>query len=212
MRRPLLFACVCVVAVIYLCMCVFNPPPWDVSGVPAEDEYVTVTGQIYKKECRESYGEKQIIFYLQNVTFSGQSSDRFFQKNIRCELQQNMDVPLGSFVIAKGKWKTYQKATNPGEFDAAVYYGVQNICGRITAAEITHRGQSYWYLRERLYELKEIFRKRLLEGFGDADGGVVIKMLLGDGSLMDSQIKALYRENGIVHVLSISGVKTLLLA
>ena len=206
MRRPLLFACVCAVAVIYLYMCVFNPPPWDTSGIPAEEEYITATGQIYKKESRESYGEEQIIYYLQNVTFHGLTSDQSFQKNIRCELQQNIDIPLGTRIIVRGCWKSYQQAKNPGEFDAATHYGVQNICGRITEAEVTHMGRSYWRLREALYELKELFVTRLLMGFGEEDGGILIKMLLGDGTLLDSEIKTMYQENGIVHILSISGL------
>ncbi|MBQ7918721.1 MAG: DNA internalization-related competence protein ComEC/Rec2 [Lachnospiraceae bacterium] len=206
MRRPLLFGCVCVVAVIYLYMCMFNPPPWDASGLPAEEEYVTVTGQIYKKESRESYGKKQIIYYLQDISFHGLDEEPLSPKKIRCELQQNTDIPLGTKVIVQGCFRSYQQATNPGEFDAATYYGVQNIVGRITGAEVTHVGQDYWRLREALYELKELFASRLVNGFGEEDGGILVKMLLGDGSLLDSEIKTLYQENGIVHILSISGM------
>lgn len=199
MRRPLLFVCVCVVAVIYLYMCVFNPPPWKESGLPAEEEYVTVTGQIYKKE-------NQIIYYLQNISFDDSATESLSGKNIRCELQQNMDIPLGTQVMVQGYFKYYRSATNPGEFDAAVYYGVQNICGEITEGEITHTGKNYWRLQEWLDELKQVFSHRLLSAFGEEDGGIVIKMLLGDGSLLDREIKTLYQENGIAHILSISGL------
>ncbi len=199
MRRPLLFVCVCVVAVIYLYMCVFSPPPWKESGLPAEEEYVTVTGQIYKKE-------NQIVYYLQNISFDDSETESLSEKNIRCELQQNMDIPLGTQVMVQGYFKHYRSATNPGEFDAAVYYGVQNICGKITDGEITHAGQNYCRLRERLDKLKDVFSTRLLSAFGEEDGGILIKMLLGDGSLLDSKIKSLYQENGIVHILSISGL------
>lgn len=206
MRRPLLFVCVCVVAVIYLYMCIFNPPPWDNPLQALEGDSVTVTGQIYKKESRISYGEEQIILYLQNINFQGQSSDLNSDINVRCELQQNVNVPLGSFVIVQGTWKCYAQATNPGEFDAAVYYGIENICGRIIGAQVSHAGQNHWKIREALFQLKALFIKRLIAGFGQEDGGILIKMLLGDGSFLDNEIKTLYQSNGIVHVLSISGL------
>ncbi len=206
MRRPLLFACVCVVAVIYVYMCICNPPPWDTPGVPGEGEEVTVTGQIYKKESRESYGEKQIIYYLQNITFQGRSSDRIFPYNIRCELQQNTEIPLGTYIKVQGCFQFFKQATNPGEFDAATYYRIQNLCGRIISGEVLYVGSGYWGVREELYQLKMLFAQRLFRGFGEEDGGILIKMLLGDGSLLDKEIKTMYQENGIVHILSISGL------
>ncbi|MBQ8821688.1 MAG: DNA internalization-related competence protein ComEC/Rec2 [Lachnospiraceae bacterium] len=199
MRRPLLFACVCVTAVIYLYMCIVNPPPWDVTDIPQAGEYVTVTGQIYKKE-------NQNIYYLQDISIQGHSRSPSIQNNIRCELQQHMDLPLGTLVRLEGTFQPYESAGNPGEFDAAVYYGIQDICGRIKGGQITHAGQSYWPLRQWLYETRELFAKRLVDAFGEEDGGILVKMLLGDGSLLSSEIKTLYQENGIVHVLSISGL------
>lgn len=199
MRRPLLFACVCVTAVIYLYMCVFNPPPWDVRGIPEAGEYVTVTGQIYQKES-------QNIYYLQKISFADSSSAPISSNKIRCELQQNVEIPLGTYVKIEGCFRPYETAGNPGEFDAAVYYGTQKICGRITEGEITHRGERYWQLRQWLYERKLLFTARLMEAFGAEDGGILVKMLLGDGSLLDSDIKEMYQANGIVHILSISGL------
>ncbi len=199
MRRPLLFACVCVTAVIYLYMCVFNPPPWDVAGIPEAGEYVTITGQIYKKE-------NQNIYYLQNISFVNDSKAHSLQSNIRCELQQHTDISLGTCVIVEGIFQPYEPASNPGEFDASVYYGALGICGRIREGEVTFAGQSYWPLRQWLYELKTLFTERLMNAFGAEDGGILVKMLLGDGTLLDSEVKAMYQENGIVHVLSISGL------
>lgn len=199
MRRPLLFACVCVSAVIYLYMCVFNPPPWDVEYIPGAGEYTVVTGQVYKKE-------NQNIYYLQNISFEGISYAQPSQSNIRCELQQYTDLSLGTLVRVEGFLGSYTCATNPGEFDASVYYGIQDICGRIREGRVTHAGEKYWPVRQWLQEGKEIFTARLVKAFGAEDGGILVKMLLGDGTFLEGEIKALYQENGIVHILSISGL------
>lgn len=199
MRRPLLFACVCVSAVIYLYMCVFNPPPWDVKDIPGAGEYTAVTGQVYKKE-------NQNIYYLQNISFEGISYARPSQSNIRCELQQYTDIPLGTSVRVEGCFWPYGSSSNPGEFDASVYYGIQDICGRIREGRVTHAGEKYWPVRQWLQKGKELFTARLVDAFGAENGGILVKMLLGDGTLLDGDIKALYQENGIVHILSISGL------
>ena len=50
--------------------------------------------------------------------------------------------------------------------------------------------------------MKKIYRKYL----NPKDAGVVTAMLLGDRSALDSEIKELYQQNGIGHILAISGL------
>ena len=42
----------------------------------------------------------------------------------------------------------------------------------------------------------------------EREAGTVSAMLLGDKSMLDEEVKELYRENGMSHLLAISGVKT----
>lgn len=226
MRRPLLCGCVCLFVLISLWLQVTNPPPWDVDNTGWEGKEVSLKGQVYQKEYRNSYGEEKLVIYLSSVYYSKEATASVFQSSmfseklskmnpterIICEINLNSlaevgHVPaLGSKVIVKGKWKRFQHATNPGEFDAANYYAMEGICARIQDAQLLGCGNTYWLIRESLFGVRQYLLKNLYSTFPQKDAAILAKMLLGDGSGLDPEIRELYQSNGIVHILSISGL------
>ena len=106
----------------------------------------------------------------------------------------------------QGTFKVFANATNPGEFDAAEYYGTLGLDGRLTEVKVIENSEDYSVLQESLFWLRKYYRDRLFTIFPEKEASIMSAMLLGDKSELDSETKRLYQENGIIHILSISGL------
>ncbi len=127
-------------------------------------------------------------------------------ENIICETDSAAEIPLGSLVAAEGRFSPYSRATNPGEFDAAVYYRTLEVGGKLRKAAILAQGEEYWHVREGLYRLKIYFKERIYRIFPEKEAAVMSALLLGDKSELDGDLKELYKRNGVLHILSISSL------
>lgn len=174
---------------------------------------LTITGQVYQKD--------ETNIYLKSVILSGSSLARSdalgqsaadsrqeipVQENIICEMEDASGIPLGSYVAAAGQFSPYSHATNPGEFDAAVYYRTLEVGGKLRKAVLLAKGEESWRVREGLYQLKCYFKDRLYRIFPEKEAAVMSALLLGDKSELDGELKELYKRNGILHILSISSL------
>lgn len=211
MKRPLFFGCICLVAIIALWTYCFDPPPF-YGNLPIEEQaQITLQGQVYEKEKRSYYGTEMTILYLKSIAIidsdTSQVSKLNSQYKIICELEKGQQEPdLGRILQISGNWRYYEGASNPGEFDAADYYGVQNIIGKLEKGRLEKSGDSYWHIREGLYRLREICTQRLYQALPEDKASVLAKMLLGVENTLNAETKELYQRNGIVHILSISGL------
>ncbi len=229
MRRPLLFLCVCLFVLSALGMQITNAPPWDSELAVTTGEKILVVGQVYEKEYRAKAGEEIILFYLKLFDYSKEvnaSNQKFYQQinqnefqyktKIICEVSVN-DLPtlgkesvyvpkLGETIVFTGSWQEFSHATNPGEFDTANYYAVEGISGKIKPDSFLSSNRKEWHLREMIFRIRQKLLANLYGAFEQEDAAILAKMLLGDGSGLDKEIRDLYQNNGIVHILSISGL------
>lgn len=204
MRRPLMAVCMCLVAVVAIWLIMGNPGGENASP-PEVNEWdgstVTVTGHVYRKDTK--------YFYLDSVLLqnSAASQQQIFSLNENLICEYDEDAPtIGSMVEVRGIFQCFQNATNPGEFDSAAYYHSIGICGKLQEVTLIDRGKDCSVLQETLFNLQQYFRKRLYQVFPGKEASVMAAMLLGDKSDLDSEIKDLYQDNGIIHILSISGL------
>lgn len=129
------------------------------------------------------------------------------KKRIICKMKEGEALPrAGSSVRVSGKAGAFLEATNPGEFDARAYYEGQGICLTLKETVILAESREYDRAEEFLTRLR--FRTA---GFyrivlGEENGAIASAMVLGIKKDMDAQIKALYQDAGIAHVLAISGL------
>ena len=172
------------------------------------DSEVTVTGQVYQKDESNIYLKS--VIYVRSNAFGLSAADSQqeipIQDNLICAMEDTSDIPLGSMVAVSGRFQPCSQATNPGEFDAAVYYRSIGIGGRVSKAVLLGAGESFWPVRERLYRLKIYFKERLYRIFPEKEAAVMSALLLGDKSELDGELKDLYKRNGILHILSISSL------
>nr|WP_304578807.1 ComEC/Rec2 family competence protein [uncultured Acetatifactor sp.] len=212
MKRPLFLAALFLVVIAALRLGAGGAedvPPGYVSAKELEAaQELLIAGQVYQKDETSIY-LKSVVIYDSNAL--GQSAGGSGQgipctENFICEMQGEADIPLGRTVAVQGIFAPYSHATNPGEFDAAVYYRTLSIGGKLRKAQMKACGEDRWPVRNGLYELKCLLKERLYRIFPEKEAAVMSALLLGDKKDLDSELKDLYKRNGILHILSISSL------
>lgn len=224
MKRPLLAVCLaiaCVIAFGYW----FDPPPLQ-DKVPAGTEELIIYGRVDRKENRVSYGKEQLILYLSDyLLYSSDSwpdlhllqakSTNQKENQIMCYIPcENLqweegsyrEPKIGAFVLVQGWPQEFHRPTNPGEFDSRLYYAALGIDFSVKKGKVLWEGDSYHPFKEGLWQLRCYWQERL-DKVLPADGASVMKtMLLGEKGALDGELKSLYQDGGIAHILAISGL------
>ncbi|MDD6812243.1 MAG: ComEC/Rec2 family competence protein, partial [Lachnospiraceae bacterium] len=226
MRRPVCMIGLAFVIVILLYRH-FNPYSRTFYGM-YDGSTVTVTGQVDKKEYRISNEQEVLVLYLKEVQLLDSSKANSTNTDLKeenlenntlngkeptteitgviCYMQEKKEPKTGSIVCIKGKFREFSKATNPGEFDAAAYYQILNLQGRLQNGILIQESAEHDLFRERLYEWKQYMAGLLELCFAKKEASVMKAMLLGEKSQLDEEVKTLYQVNGVIHILSISGL------
>lgn len=157
---------------------------------------VQITGQVYQIEVRESY---QILYLILSKKTS----------RILVYDDAKQPVQIGNKVNVKGELSLFEEARNPGNFNQKFYYEKQKIGAFLWAEALRVTDRESNPLKQGLYELRQKWKRILIDAAGEEDGGALAAILLGEKQGMDREIRELYQVNGIAHVLAVSGVKTL---
>ncbi len=100
-----------------------------------------------------------------------------------------------------------ERLTSGYLFDGASYYRGKGVFLRIFDGEVTaHVPKVHHTLRSLLYEWRMTMSERILEYTGERSGPMLIGMLFGDTSGMDSASQTAMYRMGIGHVLAVSGL------
>ena len=137
-----------------------------------------------------------------------------------CNLYNDVDIDLselskilyGRKISCTGSFEAFEGELNPGQFDADAYYKNEGYTGILNAKDIrlVKEEESFSpdiYLHRLNLAISDKYKKIL----GDKNAGSLSAMVLGDKRGLDEEIKELYQENSISHLLSISGLHISLL-
>ena len=216
MRRPVCLIGLAFVVIIRLYLYFIPLPLTDLTEI--DRNVVVLTGQVDKKEYRISKEQKVPVIYLKNVqilnpqTENMQSDDNAQAsvlaqvEGVICYLEDGEEPKIGSYVRMQGKLRTYSEATNPGELDARRYYQILNIQASLQQAKVVKESTSYSKFREKLMYIKTYLADLIDVSYEERDASIMKAMLLGEKSGLDEETKQLYQLNGIIHILSISGL------
>lgn len=119
-------------------------------------------------------------------------------------------LPEAGKVVLQGKLETLTSLRNPGCFDAASYNEVQNIGGLLTQAQLVQSDNSI-SIRQQLELWNMELCSRMERVAGKELGSILSSMVLGGTSKLDEETRELFTDNGIAHLLSVSGTHLLLL-
>ena len=123
-----------------------------------------------------------------------------------CYMDEQELPHMGSLVVMQGDYRAFTHATNPGEFDAADYYQIMEQQGRLTDCRILAQSSAYSTFQDALYRVRGYLSLLADACFDEEDASVIKAMLLGEKGTLDAELKELYRQNGIIHILAISGL------
>ncbi|MDE5589355.1 MAG: DNA internalization-related competence protein ComEC/Rec2 [Acetatifactor sp.] len=220
MKRPLFAVAVAVVAVVWAGLAAGwydDPPPEWTDRLNVEQnapgQYTSeqsaswyVTGQVCRKENDK--------IWLQSVIINDSIP---YEEKLICELTDGGtgislgsislgSISLGSRVTVSGIFAPFSVAANPGEFDTAAYYRSLGAGGRLRKVSVLRQSEECWKVKEALYQAKLYLKERLYRVFPEREATVMCALLLGEKGDTDSDLKELYKRNGILHILSISSL------
>lgn len=194
MKRPLCMFSLVFIAAVFLMLKLFPIPLY--KDKEADKSMLEITGQVYAKEQK---GDTNVI-YLKS------KSDRLI-----CYMEGSYMPRMGSYVTIKGKYKGFSTASNPGQFNQKKYYQILNLNFSILNANIIQETKEYNRFKEAIYKIRRTWANSYERCMHTKEAGVLKAMILGDKSELDADLKNLYKQAGISHILAISGVKTLCL-
>lgn len=209
-RRPLGFCCLAVTAFLFVLVHIKPVPFTDYSGFQKKN--VIVMGRVYRKEVKEQKAEETLVLYLK--LFSPGKDDVMQAadtappgERVICYLRAGEQEPeIGSVVQLEGKIACFERASNPGQFDAYSYYQISGISYRLNRAQVLAKTTEYNGFMEGVYRLRRLLSNVLEENLPEKEASVMQTMLLGEKEELDRELKALYQRNGIAHILAISGL------
>ena len=114
--------------------------------------------------------------------------------------------PCGSQIHLTGTAEFLEEARNPGQFSYRMYYRGLGIRNRVTADRIfISEGKS-----SPLRSQAECFRAYATAVFQEIcvpeDAGIFQAILLGDKSGLSEELRERFQDNGIAHILAVSGL------
>lgn len=177
-----------------------------VSPAP-EGADLTVSGTVYRQEFQQT---SQRI-YLKDISIESQAAGSSqktseYENRMIVYLKKAQEVDIGNRVRVFGVCTYPREQRNPGGFDAKSYYDDMDIGMLLRKAEILQRDRSVYPVRNAISDFRQYARGLLERAGEDTDAGVLSAMLLGDRGILDGEIRELYADTGILHLLAISGL------
>ena len=210
MRRPLCMACLSVILLTAVGLWL-RPPEYPSYGEVSGGR-VTVTGRVCAKEFKKGEDAPVLLIYLEPDSLLFQNIPIPFEEQILCTMESGtQEPPVGARIKLEGILFENEPALNPGGFDARLYYKTIGVSARIFSGKLVAVSVEKDFLKEGLWQCKKWLGEALDAALSKEDAALIKTMLLGDKSGLTEQQKGVYKEAGILHILSISGLHISLL-
>lgn len=136
--------------------------------------------------------------------------DSFSCKKIKLYANENTAMPkelhIGNLLAVTASIHSFEKPGNPGQFDEYKYNTELGIIAQGFAGKIEIKKNTVKNPEDFLHRLRNHLQDVVSLCCDEKTAGIVSAMVLGDKSGLSDEVKQLYQENGIAHVLAISGL------
>lgn len=155
--------------------------------------------------------EEKTRVTLKKVTFLNEeiSTDQNGKYGLILYFSENQDVSglkISQKLAVSGKLYKFDVPMNEGQFDQRQYYYIRGIDGRVINAEILEASDEYSMLKNSLHIIRENVKRKYETYLSKEHAGIMTALVLGDKNSLDEDIKSLYQNAGISHILSLSGL------
>lgn len=179
------------------------------SKINNDNEKTKITGTITSKKQKNEYME---------LVIRTSEKEKVLVYVSKTEDENTRQFLLGDKINVIGTKKYFDKSTNLGEFNQHNYYCLgKDYAYKINALAVDVSKKEKEFLS--YYSMAEFFdkiRNKLMQQsdkvFDERDSGVIKAMVLGDNSDTNEELTKLYSDNGIIHLMVISGTHISLLA
>lgn len=152
--------------------------------------------QTKQTQAKQTQTKQQNIYYSKKLTIYTSSKNQY---------------KIGNILTISGKIKKFQKASNPGQFNEYLYNKMLQIDYKVNADSISLIDEDYKTFNQMLHTIKERFLHIYQQILPSKNAGILSAMILGDVSFLEPDMKELYQQSGISHILAISGLHISLL-
>lgn len=194
MRRPLCVICMCYVMAVMALSWLF-PPSFSSDAIVSDNEgRLTVCGIVSQIQIKQ---DRSVVYINSDM---GKVICYFPDNSFASVLK------IGNVIQVEGTVRPFANATNPGQFDAGQYYGILGYDFAMSGCKGSVTEESVSWYRQMLYAVKRKIGTVYDAGLPEKYAGIIKAMVLGEKTDMDPDIKNLYQENGIGHILAISAL------
>ena len=199
-KRPLGTVCLLIILFLFLKVELFQKEEQE---IVFDTKELYMTGTVHKKD---------LVSKGKGVVLYGEDYKEKKVERIICYLSPaSSSAEVGSHILIQGKPETFDRATNPGQFDRKFYYQISGVSFRLSQANILAKSIEYDELKESLYRLRCRLALQMDACLPTEDAAIMKAILLGAKSDMEEEKKDLYQRSCIGHILAISGLHIYLL-
>ena len=166
----------------------------------AEGEYqLTLSEVSFWEEGKGSLKHKKGSYFLKNYKLRAKC------RILKIKVSEKEIYP-GDQISCTGKLSAIKEASNPGEFDSRTYYYSLGIRYQFFGKAISRKKErplSVYRMAGRARERMDTVYRYILS---ENEYGLLKAMFLGDKTELSSEEKRLYEENGVAHLLAVSGL------
>ncbi|MBE6014838.1 MAG: DNA internalization-related competence protein ComEC/Rec2 [Lachnospiraceae bacterium] len=134
-------------------------------------------------------------------------SNHYLAGSILFYSKGNEQINMGAFVYATGEVAEFPAATNPGQFDERKYYKSLGFSFQVEGSVEKVNNEGKGGILSAIYSLRggisEVIDRSLLS---PDEKALVKAMLLGDKTELTHERKDIYRNAGIIHIITVSGL------
>lgn len=173
-----------------------------------EKESVRVIGKI-DQVSENAFGYtlkiKDATIVLLNDTLIENDAQILNNRTVFIDTKQD-NLCEGFRISVVGTIREMLEGSNPGQFNQRAYYEQRGIDFYIKGKELNIITAEADVLKSTLSKLKYKLKSTLMKVLPMEQAGVMAAMLLGEKSELNLDLKKLYQDNGIAHILAISGL------
>lgn len=127
---------------------------------------------------------------------------------VKCYVHEENDphAKIGNKIKGQNLITKLEDPTNEGEFNQKNYNRSLGIAFTSYAKELIITDNNVSVVKQKIYETKVKIKEQIGKIFNSKDAGLFSAMITGDKSSIDKIQKKLFSDNGIAHILAISGL------
>jgi competence protein ComEC len=149
---------------------------------------------------------KGITILIDHASIHLSNSNKVYDTNkVIVYLSEEPNLAIGYLVNLTGEFIPLSKATNPGQFDEYSYYKSLGVTCKMYAQSLEITLAKKAVISDTLYRVKTLLTDQILRLLPVKEAGLMNAILIGDKALLMDDIKELYQENGLSHLMAVSG-------